>query len=80
MLIPLAGGLLYQNQEMATETMNVIICFCFAYKELQRIWMDVDTRNIGSWRALEKCGFRRESMIRQGKWSIHVTTNIFMVY
>lgn len=57
----------YQNQGMATEVMRAIIDFCFTHTELQRIWTDVDIRNIGSWKVLEKCGFTREGMIRQGK-------------
>ena len=43
------------------------IDFCFTHAELQRIWTDVDKRNIASWKVLEKCGFTREGMIRQGK-------------
>ena len=43
------------------------IDFCFTHTELQRIWTDVDKRNIASWKVLEKCGFTREGMIRQGK-------------
>lgn len=27
----------------------------------------VDVRNVASWRMLEKCGFVREGMVRQGK-------------
>jgi RimJ/RimL family protein N-acetyltransferase len=57
----------YQNQAIATEAMKAIIDFCFTHTELQRIWTDVDIRNIGSWKVLEKCGFTREGMIRQGK-------------
>jgi len=57
----------YQNQGMATEALKAIIDFCYTHTELQRIWTDVDVRNIGSWKVLEKCGFTRESMIRQGK-------------
>lgn len=57
----------YQNQGIATKVMKTIIDFCFTHTELQRIWTDVDIRNIGSWKVLEKCGFTREGMIRQGK-------------
>ncbi|HHU70665.1 MAG TPA: GNAT family N-acetyltransferase [Clostridiales bacterium] len=58
---------LYQNQGLGTEVMKVVIDFCFTHTELQRIWTDVDIRNIGSWKVLEKCGFTKEGMIRQGK-------------
>jgi len=57
----------YQNQGIATEALQAIVSFCFTHTELQRIWTDVDIRNIGSWKVLEKCGFKREGMIRQGK-------------
>lgn len=57
----------YQGRGFATEAAKTIIDFCFTYTELQRIWTDVDTRNIASWKVLEKCGFTREGMIRQGK-------------
>lgn len=57
----------YQGKQFATEAVNAIIDFCFTHTELQRIWTDVDTRNIPSWKVLQKCGFTREGMIRQGK-------------
>lgn len=57
----------YQGKGMATEAMKAVIDFCFTHTELQRIWTDVDIRNTGSWRVLEKCGFTREGLIRQGK-------------
>ena len=57
----------YQGKGLATEAAKAIIDFCFTHTELQRIWTDVDIRNIGSWKVLEKCGFTREGMIRQGR-------------
>jgi len=57
----------YQGRGFATEATKAIIDFCFSHTELQRIWTDVDIRNIASWKVLEKCGFTREGMIRQGK-------------
>lgn len=58
---------IYHGRGLATEAVKAIIDFCFTHTELQRIWTDVDTRNIASWKVLEKCGFTREGMIRQGK-------------
>lgn len=58
---------LYQGKGFATEAVKAIIDFCFTNTELQRIWTDVDVRNTASWKVLEKCGFTREGMIRQGK-------------
>lgn len=51
----------------ATEALHAIVDFCFENTELQRLWSDADVRNIASWRVMEKCGFTREGMIRQGK-------------
>ena len=41
--------------------------FCFENTELQRIWTKVDVRNVASCRMLEKAGYTREGLIRQGK-------------
>ncbi len=51
----------------ATEALNAVVKFCFENTELQRLWTDVDVRNVGSCRVLEKGGFTREGLIRQGK-------------
>lgn len=51
----------------ATEALSAAIDFCFAETELKRLWTDVDIRNAASVRVLEKCGFRREGLIREGK-------------
>lgn len=44
-----------------------VISFCFEHTELQRLWTNVDVHNISSCKVLEKCGFKREGHIRQGK-------------
>ncbi len=41
--------------------------FCFKNTELQRLWTKVDVKNIASSRMLEKCGYTKEGLIRQGK-------------
>ncbi len=51
----------------ATEALKAMVDFCFENTELKRLWSDVDVRNISSCRVMEKCGFTREGMIRQGK-------------
>ena len=56
-----------QNQGYGTEAMAAMSRFCFEKTELQRLWAEVDVRNIASQRMLEKCGFTKEGMIRQGK-------------
>ena len=44
-----------------------MIRFCFKNTELQRLWKKVDVKNIASSRMLEKCGYTKEGLIRQGK-------------
>ena len=41
--------------------------FCFENTQLQRLWTEVDVRNMPSQRMLEKCGYLKEGLIRQGK-------------
>ena len=60
-------GAPYHGQGYATEALREAVEFCFTNTELQRLWSDVDVRNIASCRVLEKCGFTREGLIRQGK-------------
>lgn len=57
----------YQGRGIASEALKAMIKFSFTKTELQRIWTDVDIRNLASIKLLEKCGFRREGHIRQGK-------------
>lgn len=52
-----------------TEALQKAIAFCFDKTELLRLWTDVDVRNAASVRVLEKCGFTREGLIRQGKFN-----------
>ncbi len=50
-----------------TEALSAMTRFCFENTELQRLWTAVDVRNTASWKMLEKCGYTREGLIRQGK-------------
>ena len=50
-----------------TESLSAMTRFCFENTELQRIWTKVDVRNVASCRMLEKAGYTREGLIRQGK-------------
>ena len=56
-----------QGQGFGTEALNAITRFCFTHTQLQRLWTKTDVRNIASAKMLEKCGYHREGMIRQGK-------------
>ena len=50
-----------------TEALSAVTKFCFENTELQRLWTEVDVRNVPSQKILEKCGYTREGLIRQGK-------------
>ena len=56
-----------QGKGYGTEALSAMTRFCFEHTELQRLWTEVDVRNIPSQRVLEKCGYVREGHIRQGK-------------
>jgi len=56
-----------QGKGYGTEALRAATDFCFAHTELQRLWTKVDVRNIASQKMLEKCGYTREGLIRQGK-------------
>ena len=56
-----------QGKGYGTEALDAMTRFCFEHTELQRLWTQVDVRNIASQRMLEKCGYTREGLIRQGK-------------
>jgi ribosomal-protein-alanine N-acetyltransferase len=53
-----------------TESLKKAVNFCFKNTELQRLWTDVDVRNIASCKVLEKCDFTKEGLIRQGKFNL----------
>ncbi len=50
-----------------TEALSAMTRFCFENTELQRLWTQVDVRNTDSVKMLEKCGYSKEGLIRQGK-------------
>jgi len=56
-----------QGKGYGTEALLAMSRFCFKNTQLQRLWTKVDVRNIASWKMLEKCGYKREGLIRQGK-------------
>lgn len=56
-----------QGKGYGTEALSAMTRFCFEHTELQRLWAEADVRNIPSQRILEKCGYTREGLIRQGK-------------
>lgn len=57
----------FQGKGFGTEALACAVKFCFSHTELKRIWTDVDVRNVGSCKVLERCGFEREGRICEGK-------------
>jgi len=57
----------YHGLGFGTEALRAMTRFCFENTELKRLWTEVDVRNIASQRILEKCGYTREGLVRQGK-------------
>ena len=57
----------HHGKGYGTEALAAMTRFCFEHTELQRLWAQVDIRNIASQRILEKCGYKQEGLIRQGK-------------
>ena len=56
-----------QGKGYGTEALGAMTEFCFRNTELKRLWTEVDVRNKASQRMMEKCGYTREGLIRQGK-------------
>ena len=56
-----------QGKGYGTEALKAMTGFCFQNTQLQRLWTQVDVRNTASCRMLEKCGYTKEGLIRQGK-------------
>ena len=56
-----------QGRGYGTEGLAAMTRFCFEHTQLRRLWAKADVRNASSCRMLEKCGYVREGLIRQGK-------------
>ncbi len=48
----------YWNQGICTETLQLLIDYCFSVKGFSTIWSDFFVDNPASGRVMEKCGFR----------------------
>lgn len=63
----------YWNQGYATEASRALLDFGYRDLHLHRIWATCDTRNLASWRVMEKLGMRREghfikNTLQKGEW------------
>lgn len=57
----------WQGKGYGTEALLQMTLFGFRNTELQRLWAEVDVRNIASQRMLEKCKYIKEGVIRQDR-------------
>lgn len=57
----------YHNKGLMTEALKEVINFIFTKTEIIRLWTDVHVDNVSSYKVLEKVGFLREGLIREGK-------------
>lgn len=51
----------FWQQGLATEALTTLLDYLFEDIDLHRVVADCDMENIGSWKTLEKLGFRREA-------------------
>lgn len=51
----------YWRMGFATEALTILLDYLFEDIDLHRVVADCDTENVGSWKTLEKLGFRREA-------------------
>lgn len=58
-------GFDFWNKGIMTEALAAVINFTFHKLEINRIEASVSTKNLGSIRVLEKCGFIEEGIMRQ---------------
>ena len=51
----------YWRKGFATEALTALLDYLFEDIDLHRVTADCDVENVGSWKTLEKLGFRREA-------------------
>jgi RimJ/RimL family protein N-acetyltransferase len=54
----------------ATEAIQILVDYLFLSKDIPRIIICTDTRNMASIRAAEKAGFKKEGMVRKGGFAM----------
>jgi ribosomal-protein-alanine N-acetyltransferase len=60
----------YWRQGYMLEALQALLSYAFNVLELHRLEADVDPRNVGSIRTLEKLGFQREGFLRE-RWLVN---------
>lgn len=59
----------YWGQGLMNEALNELLRYVFETLQLRRLEADVDPRNAGSIRTLERLGFQREGFLRE-RWNV----------
>ncbi len=62
------GAKEYWGKGYATDARILILKHAFYDKGLERIWAHVDLDNAGSLRMLEKCGYKKEGILRKAAY------------
>ena len=60
----------YWRQGYVSEALDALLSYAFDELQLHRLEADVDPRNVGSIRTLEKLGFQREGLMRE-RWQVN---------
>lgn len=60
----------YWRKGYVTEALDALLSYAFEELQLHRLEADVDPRNVGSIRTLEKMGFQREGLMRE-RWQVN---------
>ena len=58
----------YWNHGYATEAARAVLSAAFSSLGVHRVWAGCDTRNVASYRVMEKLGMRREAHFRKDVW------------
>lgn len=56
----------YWNKSYGTDATSILVNYCFAFTEIDRIWLKVLPDNIRAIRCYEKCGFIRTGRLATG--------------
>ena len=62
------GNKTFWNRGIGTESTKLMVVYGFEKMNLNRIWLGVNTENIGGVHAYEKAGFAKEGILRQEQY------------
>ena len=71
----------YWRTGYAFEAVSRLLVFLFGELDLHRVVAECDVENVGSWKLLEKLGFRREAHLVENLFlRVHMAVNFTMPY